>query len=161
MQYRRGYMGTSEDFDGALGRREAIKRAAVGAATAGLVWSAPRVEGLSLRPAYAAASSGGPQVGDLQVTLNALGVQSASHVCAPGTSVKLTAVLANVGTAALNYSLNNSPGCTVVANGADITSPFLPSTVSTPGNSNAAPITFITNAASPPSPTITLHYTCT
>lgn len=35
-----------------------MKKAAVGAAAAGVVWSAPRVEGLSLRPNYAAAGSG-------------------------------------------------------------------------------------------------------
>ena len=41
---------------GELGRRQALK-AAVGASAAGLVWSAPRIDGLSIRPSYAAASS--------------------------------------------------------------------------------------------------------
>lgn len=39
------------------GRRGLLKKAAVGAATAGVVWTAPRIEGLSLRPDYAAAQS--------------------------------------------------------------------------------------------------------
>ena len=41
-----------------LSRRDAIHKAATGAVVAGVVWSAPRVEGLSLRPSYAAAFSG-------------------------------------------------------------------------------------------------------
>lgn len=43
--------------DGAIDRRTAIKKAALGAATAGVVWTAPRIEGLTLRPNYAAAGS--------------------------------------------------------------------------------------------------------
>jgi len=43
--------------DGDTSRRDAIKKAAAAAATAGLVWSAPRIEGLSLRPNYASAGS--------------------------------------------------------------------------------------------------------
>lgn len=35
-----------------------MKKAAVGATAAGIVWSAPKVEGFSLRPDYAAAGSG-------------------------------------------------------------------------------------------------------
>jgi len=42
------------------GRRDAIKKGVVAATTAGLVWNAPTVRGLSLRPVYAAAQSGGP-----------------------------------------------------------------------------------------------------
>ena len=41
----------------ALDRRNLLKKTAAGAAAVGIVWSAPRVEGLSLRPSYAAASS--------------------------------------------------------------------------------------------------------
>ena len=44
--------------DEPMNRRAMLKKAAVGASAAGLVWSAPRVEGLSLRPNYAAAASG-------------------------------------------------------------------------------------------------------
>ena len=45
--------------DGAepLDRRAAIRKGVGAAAAAGLVWSAPRIEGLSVRPRYAAASS--------------------------------------------------------------------------------------------------------
>lgn len=38
-------------------RRELMKKAAVGATAAGIIWSAPKVEGFSLRPNYAAAGS--------------------------------------------------------------------------------------------------------
>jgi hypothetical protein len=40
-----------------IDRRQAIKKSIAGAAAAGVVWSAPRIEGLSLRPNYAAAAS--------------------------------------------------------------------------------------------------------
>ncbi len=41
-----------------LKRREAMRRAAGAAAVAGATWSAPRVEGLSILPDYAAAATG-------------------------------------------------------------------------------------------------------
>jgi hypothetical protein len=44
-------------FEERIARREAIKKAAAGAAVAGAVWTAPRVEGLSLVPDYAAAGT--------------------------------------------------------------------------------------------------------
>lgn len=40
-----------------IARREALKKAATGAAVAGAVWAGPRVEGLSLAPDYAAAGT--------------------------------------------------------------------------------------------------------
>ncbi len=51
-------------------RRDALKKGAAFVGTAGVVWSAPRVEGLSLRPNYAAASSGpcSPFNGTLRVS---------------------------------------------------------------------------------------------
>ncbi len=39
-------------------RRAALKKGAVGAGVVGVVWAAPAIEGLSLTPAYASASSG-------------------------------------------------------------------------------------------------------
>jgi len=47
----------TDSGDATTSRRDAIKKAAAAAATAGVVWTAPRIEGLSLRPNYAAASS--------------------------------------------------------------------------------------------------------
>lgn len=41
-----------------LKRREAMRRAAAGAAVAGAAWAAPKVEGLSVLPDYAAAATG-------------------------------------------------------------------------------------------------------
>ena len=49
----------SNEESGLVDRRAMIKKTAVGAAAAGIVWSAPKVEGLSLRPSYAAAGTGG------------------------------------------------------------------------------------------------------
>jgi hypothetical protein len=40
-----------------VSRRDALKKAAIGAGIAGAVWSAPRIEGLSLVPDYAAAGT--------------------------------------------------------------------------------------------------------
>jgi hypothetical protein len=48
--------GSSKEID----RRSALKKAAVAAGAAGVVWAAPKVEGLSLRPAYASAGTQGP-----------------------------------------------------------------------------------------------------
>jgi hypothetical protein len=49
----RGTAGTPRMFD----RRAALMKAGVGAGVVGLVWSSPRIEGLSLRPDYAQAAS--------------------------------------------------------------------------------------------------------
>lgn len=46
-----------DDGPGLSDRRSAIKKAAAAAATVGAVWSAPRVEGFSLVPDYAAAGT--------------------------------------------------------------------------------------------------------
>ncbi|MEM7091570.1 MAG: hypothetical protein AAF567_01100 [Actinomycetota bacterium] len=51
---------THVDEPETVNRRDMIKKTAAGAAIAGVVWSAPKIEGLSLRPNYAAAGSGGP-----------------------------------------------------------------------------------------------------
>jgi hypothetical protein len=45
-------------------RRDLLTKAAVGAGVTGLAWMAPRIEGLSLRPDYAAAQSGSSDPGD-------------------------------------------------------------------------------------------------
>lgn len=45
-------------FEQRIARRNALKKAAAGAAVAGAVWNAPRVEGLSLVPDYASAGTG-------------------------------------------------------------------------------------------------------
>jgi hypothetical protein len=48
-----------QDGDSRIGRRDALKKAAVGAGVAGIVWSAPKIADLSLAPDFAAAASGG------------------------------------------------------------------------------------------------------
>src|SRR5207244_411428 len=48
-----------EQDEGTIGRRDVLKRSAVGAAAAGIVWAAPTITGLSVRPDYAAAASPG------------------------------------------------------------------------------------------------------
>ena len=55
-------MGSAEKHDGnedaTTSRRDLIKKGAAASLVGGLVWSAPKIEGLSLRPSYAAAASG-------------------------------------------------------------------------------------------------------
>ncbi len=41
-------------------RRDLLKKGAIGAGAAGVVWAAPKIEGLSLRPDYASAGTSGP-----------------------------------------------------------------------------------------------------
>lgn len=61
---------SASDVDEArISRRSALRKAAAGAAVAGAVWAAPRVEGLSIVPDYAAAASG--SVGALTLNLDA------------------------------------------------------------------------------------------
>jgi len=56
-----------------LDRRSVLKKAAVGAAVAGTVWNAPRIDGLSIRPDYAAAASTAPcSAADLPIVVVAL-----------------------------------------------------------------------------------------
>src|SRR5437870_813866 len=43
---------------GGLSRREMLTRGAVAAGTAGVMWAAPTIQGLSIRPDFAAAASG-------------------------------------------------------------------------------------------------------
>ena len=52
-------LGNSKPSAPTVSRRHALKKAAVGVAVGGAVWNAPRIEGLSLRPNYAAAASAG------------------------------------------------------------------------------------------------------
>lgn len=54
-------------FSDRVARREALKKAAVGAAVAGAVWTAPKVEGLSIVPDYAAAGTATAQINRLFV----------------------------------------------------------------------------------------------
>ncbi|MEM7091965.1 MAG: twin-arginine translocation signal domain-containing protein [Actinomycetota bacterium] len=61
--------GSAESNATTTSRRDLLKKTAVGAAAAGIVWSAPKIEGLSLRPEYAAAASG--DTANLAVTWNA------------------------------------------------------------------------------------------
>jgi len=69
----------------AVSRREAIKKAAIGAGAAGLVWSAPKIEGLSLRPSYAAAMSVvGTELVTLQVVAGNFNDATTSFVCTNG-----------------------------------------------------------------------------
>ena len=50
-----------EEEEQELGRRDLFKKGAVGVAATGVLWAAPTISGLSFRPDYAAASSGGGQ----------------------------------------------------------------------------------------------------
>lgn len=67
-----------------IDRRSAMKKAVIGAGAAGIVWSAPRIEGLSLRPTYAAAASG--TTCTVELMFDGLGFRSSPNPC-PGVSV--------------------------------------------------------------------------
>jgi len=51
-------MNAQDTPESGLGRRDVLKRGAIGAGVMGVVWASPVIEGLSLRPDYAAAASG-------------------------------------------------------------------------------------------------------
>lgn len=57
----------SADDSQAVDRRSVIKKSAAASVVAGVVWSAPKINGLSLRPSYAAAAS---TTSSFAVTLN-------------------------------------------------------------------------------------------
>jgi len=65
----------------AIDRRTAIKRGVAAGAAAGVVWTAPKIEGLSLRPNYATAMSTAP--GLLCVDVPAVSPMNGTSVFAP------------------------------------------------------------------------------
>lgn len=146
-------MGTD---DSPIGRRDAIKKAAIGATAAGVVWSAPRIEGLSLRPAYAAATSTAAQSGNLAVSPLEFSPKTATFVCAPGASVTFTASLVTDSRASVNWAVNNTANCTVVANGLNLNGGWTPDQAPTPGT-GGGPIIFDGGIIAP---TITIGYSC-
>lgn len=60
MSEARGGTSDGEETPSTLDRRKLLKRGAFAAGVAGAAWAAPRVEGLSLRPDYAAAATNNP-----------------------------------------------------------------------------------------------------
>lgn len=83
--------------DEGINRREAIRKTAIGAATAGVIWSAPQVKGLHLRPAYAAAASG-------PMTFNFMldGAQAGTASAGTGNGT----VVVDPGTGQINYNID-------------------------------------------------------
>ena len=65
---------TGNNAQNATTRRDVLRKGAVAAGVAGVAWSAPRVEGLSLRPNYAAAQSA-PVCADFGLTANRTSVR--------------------------------------------------------------------------------------
>jgi hypothetical protein len=67
--------GDEISLKGSFDRRSALKKAGVAAGAAGVVWSAPKITGLSLRPDYASAATTGPgpdNVGPGNFTFNSV-----------------------------------------------------------------------------------------
>lgn len=85
-----------------INRRDALKKAAVGAATAGAVvtagsaWSAPQIKSLLVRPAYAAAASG-----PMTFTFALDGQQASTGSTATGTGT----VVVDPVTGQINYDI--------------------------------------------------------
>lgn len=98
-----------------IDRRAAIKKAVAGAAVAGVVWAAPKVEGLSLRPNYAAASSHTTELTSLLVTSGA--AVTTFTDCSAGAGQLLTAWTYD-GTADVTGTalINGGPGSVVSVN---------------------------------------------
>lgn len=70
-------------------RRALLKKSVAAAGAAGVVWSAPRVEGLSLRPDYAAAQSGTGDAWSItarRITGAVSGFSGVSQANAPGSA---------------------------------------------------------------------------
>ena len=72
-------------------RRDLLRKSAAAAGVAGVVWSAPRVEGLSLRPDYAAAQSGAESRWSITADRSAGGFfgSSAANAPAPADTISL------------------------------------------------------------------------
>jgi len=94
-----------------IGRRDALRKAAAGAATAGIIWSAPRVEGLSMRPNYAGASSHTTETISVQLNSNSVGLR-ASGMCINGGSARMDAVLVST---SIDASYAVGSGATLVS----------------------------------------------
>lgn len=108
-----------ETDDGSTTRRGLLKKGLVGAGAVGAVWAAPRIEGLSVRPDYAAAQSFGfgtppqPPPGGFSVVLSPLAPIGPGIVGANGTgSVPLSGVGSGYpGTFQFNIAwVQNAPG---------------------------------------------------
>lgn len=107
-----GDEGAGEGID----RREALKKAAVAAGAAGVVWAAPVIEGLSVRPDFAAAASQGGGGGlftfDVPLPANTFfsGVQVTSPLGAFGNVTSDWAQDQTFGSATVKGQANTMPG---------------------------------------------------
>lgn len=119
--------------EAAISRREALKKAAIGAGVVGAVWSAPRIEGLSIVPDYAAA---GTFAGTIVFNKN-------QRDCNPGASANCWGNCTGTNTCApLTYS---------GANAVPVYSPFMGTPAGGPGSGGTFDsATNVTNFASPP-----------
>ena len=98
------------DEAGRIDRRSAIKKGVVGAAVAGVAWTAPRVEGLSLRPNYAAAVSLTCTPGGGDITISRFG---STKVAGLGT-VKTWQFSVGPGYLTANGTFTPSPGAEIL-----------------------------------------------
>ncbi len=87
-------------------RRELLKKSAAGAGAVGVAWAAPRVEGLSLRPDYAAAQSG-PICANYAVTMNFRQTGNSAGYVADGTVSHPDAGVVNIGAATATFNSTN------------------------------------------------------
>ena len=137
-----------------MDRRQVIAKGAAAAVAAGVVWSAPRVEGLSIRPSYAAAGSGGA----LQTVDYPAGTGLAAFPCAQGNGeLRILTTGIGVGTMTGSVALVKDAANdaladmgSIVAVNVDTVAPFW--TINVPG---ATPI------ASPPATSLRADYSPT
>lgn len=173
--------GDPEQSKDVHGRRDVLKKAAAAGITAGVVWSAPRVEGLSLRPDYAAAQTGGGASFDLTLSASGHAIVVASggidglppglfsadmyfSLFALGGSQDAQWVASIVGSAAgVNCSITGLDGSQNWPDLVAVTAPFdaPPLIDSSPGGYQRAVRTASGTSSNSGSTTLTLHVTCT
>lgn len=91
-----------------IDRRAAIKKGVAGAVAAGVVWSAPKIEGLSLRPNYAAASSAGGGPGQFTVNIPIPAGTFDTTIDAPGID-GINIVRSDSGSADIDFRAGGQP----------------------------------------------------
>lgn len=142
-----------------IDRRAAIKKGVIGSAIVGVAWSAPKVEGLSLRPDYASAASG---PGTFTLTFNAYGnLPGPAGDCGGGTYATANLQMSAINGQFASFQMNTAGGAVIQFNAVN-TSPAAAYDNIPIGNAGGNG-DFIAFAANPvPLPlTFTVSYDCT
>ena len=130
-------------------RRALLKKSVAAAGAAGVVWSAPRVEGLSLRPDYAAAQSGAESQWSIRLTRTASGFSPIpASVVPPGPAADISVQSAASNASGISVTLFADHRAGVSMGGFNTCRSFNLDLLSTAGVATAdrlGPIGFITS----------------